>query len=61
MDGCEGGEAWGYWNFSHDHGSMLDADYPYKGKDKKCKHQDDLVVAHAGDRHQIKGDVVDVK
>ena len=49
-----------YWNFSRDHGSMSNEDYPYvdfsfKRGDKahECQHDDAKIVARAGESGQI--------
>ena len=49
-----------YWNFSRDHGSMSNEDYPYvdfsfKRGDKahECQHDDEKIVARAGESGQI--------
>lgn len=55
--GCEGGWMENYWKFSKQQGSMLEDDYPYKGKDKDCKHDADKTVANAGSITNISGDV----
>ena len=58
--GCYGGWMARYWNFSRDHGSMSNEDYPYvdfgfKRNDKphECAHDDEKIVARAGDSGQI--------
>ena len=40
---------------------MLESDYPYKGKDGKCKHDEDLIVARAGEYGHFTGSIEDVK
>ena len=58
--GCYGGWMARYWNFSRDHGSMSNEDYPYvdfsfKRGDKthECAHDDEKIVARAGESGQI--------
>jgi len=59
--GCDGGWVESCWDFAKDHGIMLDSDYPYKGKDKKCKLDDDKVAVKAGKMARIKSDIEDAK
>ena len=40
---------------------MLESDYPYKGKDSKCKHDEDLIAVRAGKKGHITGGIQDVK
>ena len=58
--GCYGGWMARYWNFSRDHGSMSYEDYPYvdfgfRSGDEvhECRHDDEKIVARAGDSGQI--------
>jgi len=59
--GCDGGWVESCWDFAKDHGIMLGSDYPYKAKDKKCKHDDDKIAVKAGDMGRITTTVTDVK
>ena len=59
--GCDGGWPDAYWDFSMDHGSMLEEDYPYKGKDRDCQHDEDKIAVRAGDYTYIEGDIENAK
>ncbi len=41
--GCDGGLCAVSWKYQRDFGYALDKDYPYKGKDGKCKEDVDIV------------------
>ena len=44
MGGCNGGWMSIHWRFMKDHGVMTNEDYPYKGKNEKCAHDDAKTV-----------------
>ena len=51
-----------YWNFSRDHGSMANSEYPYTGTTRnQCDHDAAKVVSKAGAMGQITTTVGDIK
>jgi len=44
MYGCGGGWMAPSWEFMKDQGAMTNADYPYKGKNQTCAHDDSKII-----------------
>ena len=44
--GCLGGNVWGAWDYLEIHSSILETDYPYKGRLGKCRYDDGGPYTH---------------